>query len=110
MDITHKQVRAAYEFLRQCPPFCDWGLPPTEAVRFGTFRSRRFQGDYDHLRGRVRVSHNRVATADRLMVCVAHEMAHMAQELMGDSGAHNTMFAAMTSEICEQLGFDPKEF
>lgn len=110
MDITHKQVRAAYEFLRQCPPFKDWGLPPAEAVRFGTFRDRKFQGDYAPKLGVIRVSRNRIATADRLLVVVAHEMTHMVQELVGDSGRHNALFAALGSQICEQLGFDPKEF
>lgn len=116
MDITHVQVRAAYEFLRQCPPFKDWGLPPAEAVRFDVLRTPHWQADYDPWNfrsqrgGRIRVSRNRVATADRLLVTVAHEMAHMVQDLWNTRDAHNALFAALGAEICEQLGFDPKEF
>lgn len=110
MDITHRQVRAAYEFLRQCPPFNQWGLPPAEALRFGTFKSRDSQADYTPKQGRIRVSRNRVATADRLLVTVAHEMVHLTQELMGSRDTHNAMFYALAADVCEQLGFDPKEF
>jgi len=108
VDITHQQVRAAYAFLRECPPFDGWGLPPAEALRFVTLKTRQWQGDY--LDGRIRLSVNKIATADRLLVVTAHEMVHLMQDLLGEPDTHNARFRALAQEVCASLGFDPKEF
>lgn len=112
MKITAARVAAAYEFLRQCPPFVNWDLPPTSEVQFGVLSTDRWQADHEALWGRhrIRVSTQKVAHAERLLVVVAHEMVHARQYMLKTPTHHNRQFKRLAREVCNEMGFDPKEF
>lgn len=115
MNITARHVAAAYEFLRKLPPFSHWGLPACAELSFGVLRTIRWQGDFYQSKGRgkrprIRVSAARVTYADRLLVVTAHEMVHLQVNRLGKPDTHNGTFRLLATQVCAQLGFDPREF
>lgn len=108
MEITAAQIRAAYEALRACPPFDQWGLPPAEAVRFRAIPDIGTLGYCDE--GCISISKSRISHFDRLAVVVAHEMVHLVQDIHDQPVGHGRGFQTLAREVCAELGFDPKEF
>ena len=112
LPLTPEIVEAAYEFLRKTPPFRRWKLPQPDDVVFHVKAQRSHMADYlfDDKRHHISVSAKMVGHTDTLLKCVAHEMAHMRQQVMGDrSLAHNANFFRLTARISKYHGFDPKE-
>lgn len=112
LPLSPEMVEAAYEFLLKTPPFRRWRLPPSDDVVFHVTAHRSQMGAYetsgkDHS---MFISARMVGHTDTLIRVVAHEMAHMRQQAMGDrSLAHNANFFRLTARISKYHGFDPKE-
>ena len=41
---------------------------------------------------------------------MGHEMIHLRQARLGNSGNHNALFARLARRVCAAHGFDPKSF
>lgn len=114
MDLEAEHIAAAYDFLRQLPPFSDWHLPDTTAVTFKATRHTDRSGDYlAKPAPTIRVSARQVSHMITLLGIVAHEMVHMLQDAEGKrsaSGWHGPDFQEAAEEVCRELGLDPKAF
>jgi hypothetical protein len=113
LPLTPEMVESAYDFLRGTPPFKRWKLPVPDDVVFHVTGARSHMAAYapDGKKGhQIYVSAKMVGHTDTLLKAVAHEMAHMRQQVMGDrSLAHNANFFRLTARIAKYHGFDPKE-
>ena len=58
----------------------------------------------------IRVSEARNGHAVTLLSTLAHEMIHLRQVQMGDSGNHNLLFRKLARLVCAAHGFDLKAF
>lgn len=113
MPLRRDILKSAYAFLRETPPFRRWNLPAPGTVVFHVSKVRSHMAAYategvrDH---HIYVSAKMVGHTDTLLKAVAHEMAHMRQQVMGDRSLdHNANFFRLTALIAKYHGFDPKE-
>ena len=107
---TPEMLAAAYELLRATPPLRGWRLPPADEVEFRVTRTRH-QGAFNPP-ATISISAKRVATLDRLIVVMAHEMVHLHEHVTGCPGdaEHGHVFRRMAAQVCRYHLFDPKEF
>lgn len=115
--VTPKRMRAVYGMLSQFPPFNRWSLPAPDRVRFYLISELKDEGGYNESDGRheIGVNPDLVHTMERLVRTVAHEMAHMKQEINGrrpgsKDEQHNREFHRLKRIICRDLGFDTELF
>jgi hypothetical protein len=115
--VTVRTIRAAYELLRAFHPFARWKLPPASEVRIELVSNLKTDGEYnfDGKRHTIGVNPTTHYTLLDLVETVAHEMAHMRQELTGKRPAtkddqHNPEFHRLARLICRDLGFNGKRF
>ena len=109
MRVTPKRARAAYDFLRQFPPFCHWGLPSQIAIRVG--RSRTEFGSYDNPGNvhTITVSRELVQSFHGLLVLMAHEIVHLSQRIDrtdDNRTQHNREWVRKARRVCRALGWD----
>ena len=117
LPLTPQILEAAYEFLRACPPFNRWKLPPGEEVEFSVIRLKDREGDHttykrtdDHI---IRVSSKRIGHTHSLIVVMAHEMIHAKQSVTKTTtrgSMHNPEFRRLAASVCRTHGFDNKTF
>lgn len=115
MKVTARHVRAAYAMFRSLPPFCRWGLPPPEQVRFAVNSVRgefgRYESPGEH--HRISVSRHNVKSFHALAITMAHEIIHLRQELTkthSDRAQHNRAFVRTAKHVCRTLGFSDAGF
>lgn len=111
---THEAVEAAYELLRQSPPFSRYTLPPGDAVEFHVMATAEYQGLWfregdTHV---LRISAARVSTLGRLILVLAHEMCHLvvAEIMGGERAIHGSKFMKLARAACRWHRWDEKEF
>ena len=109
MRVTPKLARAAYDFLRHCPPFSRWRLPSQIAIRID--RSRKEYGSYNDPNGvhTIVVSAVLVKTFHGLLALMAHEMVHLAQRIArtdDNRTQHNREWIRRARRVCRSLGWD----
>lgn len=122
MKPTPELIQATYEWLRLTPPFDGWGLPDGDDLSFKVLGTRakargsrysRF-GDYsrDGAKREIRVSYLGARNAGTLLATVAHEMAHLAQDVHDAPLGHGASFKAMLRAVAKyhKIGLDPKTF
>lgn len=117
MRLTPTRLAAAYEYLRACPPFAAWKLPPAEEVEFAVTNHRDREGDHtiycntnEHI---IRVSEYHVHNTVELMDCMAHEMIHARQTCTSTEarGArHNDEFNRLNRLVCRYHGWPVEVF
>lgn len=113
--ISAARLRAVYVMLQAFKPFSEWKLPPSSEVKFGTFpevNPLAFYGCED--RHEIRFSSARVWNLYQVTVTMAHEMAHLKQNLRGklpdaEAKHHNAEFHRICQRICQELGFPPED-
>lgn len=116
MRLTPALLEAAYEFLRQTPPFRRWGLPQCYDVEFRVSKDRESLGTYQlHARQGhhvLTISGARISHVSTLMSVMAHEMVHLHQVESGSSTRteHNADFRRLSKIVCRHHGWDPLEF
>lgn len=114
LPLTPEMLRGAYEYLRACPPFRRWKLPPAEEVAFYVGGSRTNSGEYGYEKGAhwIRVSDRHAGHTATLLFILAHEMVHLKQGLRrpGTKLTHDAEFRRLSARVCKLHGFDPKMF
>ncbi len=117
LPLTPEILEAAYEFLRNTPPFKGWKLPVGDEVEFTVTLLRDREGDHTTYRGTsdhvIRVSSNKIGHTASLVVVMAHEMIHAKQAVAKTFTAnaeHNAEFRRLAKSVCKLHGFDPKTF
>ena len=115
LTLTPDVLRAAYDFLRVTQPFNRWKLPLGEEVGFAVTRDRNKYGEHRFSVGihTIAISGGRVGHTSSLMAVMAHEMAHVAQEV-GKTATygvlHNADFGRRAKMVCRRHGFDSLDF
>jgi len=104
-------LASGYDFLRTTQPFHRWKLPEAEEVGFHVFRALH-SADCEMVKGTpiIRVSEKRNGHTATLLATIAHEMIHIRQFMLGDTGNHNALFLKLADRVCQIHGFDPKTF
>lgn len=111
IKLTPEIVASAYDFVRLLPPFSRWQLPPSTGVRFSITGHRDRHGDYSDWH--IRVSRNAVETSQVLLITVAHEATHLAQDIARTASAdaeHNADWRRRWRAACRRHGWDSKAF
>lgn len=118
--VTPGRIRAVYRMLQTFPPFSRWALPHPEVVACRLVDDLNTLGGYNRTPGGTHVleiNPHTILTLGQLVETVAHEMAHMRQEIVGRRPAikspndqHNREFYRLARLICRDLGFDPARF
>lgn len=110
--LTPENLATAYAFLRTTMPFCRWGLPESDEVRFKVFRHKRKCGDHGFINDKheIRISAANIGHTASLILTMAHEMVHVRCSDMGDKSDHGEMFLRYARQVCKHHGFDPKLF
>ena len=115
LRVTPHVVAAAYDFLRQCPPYRGWRLPEGDSVEF---RLERDQTCYGSHKGTpthniIGVNDNFIGHTETLLRVVAHEMIHLHQylaKLETPGTVHNAHFRRVARRACRTHGWDEKHF
>lgn len=115
--LTPAILEAAYEFLRVCPPFKAWRLPPADDVEFHVIARPDREGEYtrycgtdDHIIG---ISGKRIGHTSSLIIAMAHEMIHLKQaraKTETKGAEHNAEFGVLSKRVCRIHGWDEKVF
>src|SRR5262249_54597678 len=98
LDLTPDMLAGAYDYLRLTNPFLGWKLPKSGRVKFIVMKTPHYHADiiYDDAKPEkfpiIRVSRGKVGHTLTLMATMAHEMIHLYQSRIGDSGNHNEFF------------------
>ncbi len=97
LRLTPEVLETSYEFLRSTSPFRRWKLPHADAVEVTQI---------------IFISEVTVGHTYTLMRTMAHEMIHLYLAISGqeDSGEHGAEFRRLARLVCNDHGFDPKEF
>ena len=107
-------LAAAYDFLRETPPYRAWKLPPSSALRFRVARDRTVHGWFEPKKSGlwIAVSTAGAGHTDTVLRVVAHEMIHLHQHITGAEGRvdHNEQFKRLAQRVCKLHGWDYTTF
>ena len=116
LPLTPQILEAAYEYLRACPPFDTWKLPPGEEIEFNVIGLSDREGHYtrycrteDHI---IAVSQKRIGHTNSLMCVIAHELIHLKQAIdkTETKNMHNADFRKWAGVVCHLHGWDERQF
>lgn len=113
LKLTPDMLAAGYDFLRETEPFKAWKLPESDDIGFHVIRTPNYHADCvygDDKSLTIRVSATKNGHTNTLLAAMAHELIHVRQFLIGDSGNHNEFFKRCAGRVCRAHGFDPKTF
>ena len=112
LRLTPELLAAGYDFLRETQPFRGWRLPPADDVGFHVIRAPGFFADcgFENDVPVIRVSERKNGYTATVLATLAHEMIHVRQFRLGDSGNHNALFHRLARSVCRAHGFDIRSF
>lgn len=112
LRLTPEALAASYDFLLTTQPFNRWKLPPSDEVAFHVIRDPRIFADcvIDGDTPVIRVSERKNGHVHTLFATMSHELVHVRQFILGDSGNHNALFHRLAKQVCKAHGYDPKSF
>jgi hypothetical protein len=112
LRLTPDMLAAGYDFLRETQPFKGWKLPAADEIGFAVIRDPRLFADCGVENGVpvIRVSEARNGYTATLLATLAHEMCHLRQFRLGNSGNHNALFRRLAQAVCRAHGFDIRSF
>lgn len=115
MKLTREKLEAAYEFLCEFEPFCDWPLPDHTEVVFRVIRSNVKAADAGKLadgRWCIRINQSWCGKMQTLLRSMMHEMCHVAhgEACPSDQAHHGKWFLALADQVCQEHLIDPKAF
>ena len=120
LPLNKERLAALYDFLAECPPFCDWNLPGSEDVIFKVTRSRDTAGYHKLWKmGRKKLHHEIGISGyccgwtNRVLWVMGHEMVHLHQaavDMESSHTTHNEAFRQLGLDVCAVHGWDPHEF
>jgi hypothetical protein len=102
-----------YDMLRAMPPFKGWKLPESDSVVFKTPMRKDVSGEYnDTLPHTITVSSARHSHFNSILLTLAHEMVHMADNVAGESckSQHSAAFNKKAKKVCKLFGWDERNF
>jgi len=107
LSLTPDMIAAAYELLRTTPPFRRWGLPEADDVGFYVIAAKGDHGSHWTADFAHHIAINKCHTQlPSLLNCVAHEMCHMRQFILGEKSYHGPVFKRLADQVCRHHGFD----
>lgn len=109
LHLTPETLEAAYEYLRTTRPFCNWGLPDGEDIKFLVVRNLLY-GYFIDFKKVIAISTFRIGRTDCLFETMAHEMIHVHLDNFGVRSQHGKAFHRAAAQVCKEHGFDPKRF
>lgn len=116
LPLTPHILVAAYEFLRETPPYKSWSLPESDSIQFHVTRHKDREGDYSFSNGSthiIRLSSKWIGHTDNLLRVMAHEMIHLYQRTSKretPNTNHNAQFIRLANRVCQLHGWDPRLF
>lgn len=119
MHLTPNILRAAYNYLRDTPPFHRWKMPEADEVGFIVAKTKRVYGECTISKPKdkrfrslfnIAVSCDLVKSTDVLMETMAHEMCHIKCELLGSKSVHGYEFKRLAKSVCKQHGWREETF
>lgn len=113
LTFTTDTLRAAYNFLNETPPFSRWNLPDGEDVVFKVVRDRKRYAWHDVADGKhtIALSSVVVGHTNTLVRTMAHEMVHVHERTRtACATGHSKAWVKWAAQVCQQHGFDPKDF
>ncbi len=115
IKVTPDLIRCAYELLCETEPFIRWNMPPSEDIKFLTYKPRD-KGEFGCFQTLgpdmwLQVSTKKVGHLLTLLTTVAHEMIHLHQHRTGLEINHGPEFEKWSELVCRHhREFDPKTF
>ena len=114
LHITPAMLEAAYDLLRQTPPFRRWGLPDPDDLEFRAVPlPNGDQGELAKLSDgslRLTVNPERHKTIASMMMTLAHEVAHIRQHQLKKKDHHGASFQKLAEAICKVHCWDRGQF
>lgn len=112
LKFTQESLRAAYNFLRLCPPFSRWKMPLGEEIEFKIIRSTKVYGLhlYSGDKHTISISSHTIGHSDNLLRVMAHEMVHAHLVRVDPRVIHGAKFKQCAKLVCKYHGFDAKGF
>jgi predicted SprT family Zn-dependent metalloprotease len=110
--LTPERLAATYDYLRTWPPFCRWGLPVSDEIRFRTTERKDLCGQFKPDPLEIMVSTSLHWKMESLIQTMAHEVIHLHQHLAKteNRSQHNAEFKRIAKAICKQYGWDCGQF
>lgn len=112
LHLNRDILAAMYELLRVTTPFRGWHLPHADTIEFHVTNHKDRFADCYWVGGKqqvIRVSNRKVHTMFTLLRVMAHEMAHVKGQMLGDTG-HGKIWQRLADRVCRCHGFDRGEF
>lgn len=111
LKLTPEILRATYAFLDETEPFCMWGLPDADEVKFIVSKDRTLSGWARWPEREIGISSAAVGCTRVLVEVMAHEMVHFAvDQTKVERSEHGQLFCAYAAKVCRAHGFDYKSF
>lgn len=114
LTLTTDTLRAAYNYLCETKPYCDWNLPDGDDVRFRIIRDPTRFGKYQMVNGKhvISISIVSVGMTATLMEKMGHEMIHLHDENaeICSRNEHGVAFKRFAQQACRVHGWDVKAF
>lgn len=113
--LTPDMMEQSYVLLCASLPFRRWKMPHPDQVDFVVSMHHDRHAHhraYNDKSGRheIAVSAHKVKTLHLLNECMAHEMAHIYQDMNGWRDHHGKSFERLKRLICRRTGFDLATF
>lgn len=115
IQLTPRQLRTMYEYLRSTAPFAHFGLPDGVVVTFETRTRRKDTGGMFHPPGprsqaRIVVVSKVCATYREALAIMAHEMVHFVRWQSDGDMSHGAGFRNLADLVCEIHGIPRRDF
>lgn len=116
LALNKERLRLLYDFLSECPPFCDWNMPDGEEIIFKITRSKTTAGyhrKWSDGKHEIGISSACCGWINELIRVMIHEMLHLHQAVVGlesPHAEHNAAFHIQAKKLCKIFGLDPHMF
>src|SRR5688572_14205512 len=106
MHLTPEICRAAYSYLRACPPFRRWALPVADEVEFVINASNTVRGKCLDDIARIELSGKLIQSSHVLIETLGHELIHLYLNKKKVKAAHGKDFQRCAAQVCREHGFN----
>lgn len=112
MKLSRKHLSSMYNMLVVLPPFDRYKMAKDVRIDFKITHSDMSQGLYEPDPHTISISKIHNKGYNDVLQTLAHEMVHLALEVAGSPHHHNhcSEFNALAAEVCNEWGWNFKEF
>ncbi len=112
MKLTKRHLAGMYNMLASLPPFDRYKMAKDVRIDFKVTQAEMTMGLYEPDPHTICISKTQNKTYLDALQTLAHEMVHLALEVKGSSSHHNhcSEFNALAAEVCNNWGWNFKEF